>query len=69
MERLILGRDVDRLCARPRGWATHQARAGKIPHLRLPDGQIRFCPLAIENWLSSLAVASVHHRMGVPGDN
>lgn len=65
---LIRGRDVDRRCSRPRGWANRQARAGRIPHILLPDGQIRFDPALIESWLAKLATLSMR-RLEVANAN
>jgi hypothetical protein len=33
---------VDKLFLCPRGWAEEMANEGRLPYLRLPDGQIRF---------------------------
>lgn len=35
-------REVDRLLRYPRGRSLKLARAGKLPHIKLPDGEIRF---------------------------
>jgi len=41
-QELLLPREVDRLLSYPRGRAARLARAGKLPAIFLPDGEIRF---------------------------
>ena len=41
-EPLLLAEDVDRLLNLPPGRAHRLARTGRLPHLVLPDGSIRF---------------------------
>jgi hypothetical protein len=39
---LLMPREVDRILRYPRGRALRLAKAGKLPHILLPDGEIRF---------------------------
>lgn len=39
---LIHGHDIDRLLNWPSGRAERLARRNKLPHYKLPDGEIRF---------------------------
>jgi predicted site-specific integrase-resolvase len=45
---LLKPTDVDRLLCYPFGKAVKLARQGKLPHIVLPDGQIRFDQQEIE---------------------
>lgn len=40
--KLLYGADVDRRLSWPVGRAERMARRGKLPHVLLPDGAIRF---------------------------
>lgn len=40
--KLLTPKDVDAILRYPSGRATRLARAGKLPHIMLPDGEIRF---------------------------
>jgi len=42
MKTLLVPREVDRLLRYPRGRAARLAKAGQIPFIELPDGEIRF---------------------------
>jgi hypothetical protein len=53
MRTLLTPRDVDRLFRYPSGRAARLARAGRIPFIRLPDGEIRFDQAEIERLISS----------------
>ena len=44
------------------------ARSGKLPHLLLPDGQIRFDQGDIENWLKTITLSTAR-RVEVPSAN
>lgn len=46
---LMTGRDVDKRLLWPLGRAEKMARNGKIPHILLPDGGIRFDRNEIES--------------------
>ena len=45
---LLLPDEVDRLLRYPPGRSERLARRGKLPHIQLPDGAIRFEPEAID---------------------
>lgn len=53
MKSLLTPREVDRTLRYPRGRAKRLAEIGKLPHIRLPDGEIRFD----ENDISRLLVS------------
>ncbi|MDX1963225.1 MAG: hypothetical protein SFX18_08735 [Pirellulales bacterium] len=42
MPRLLLTADIDRRLGWPLGKAERLAKRGKLPHVILPDGEIRF---------------------------
>lgn len=48
MESLLCGNEVDRRLKWPVGRADRLARRGRLPHIRLPDGSLRFEWPAIE---------------------
>jgi predicted site-specific integrase-resolvase len=54
---LLKPREVDLLLRLPFGRAAKFAREGKLPHVVLPDGEIRFEEAEIEALLK-------HHRQG-----
>lgn len=45
---LLTPREVDRMLRYPRGRSLRLARAGKLPHVQLPDGEIRFSEEQLE---------------------
>ena len=51
MATLLTPADVDRILCYPRGRSKRLAKRGKIPHVRLPDGEIRFDADVIDRWL------------------
>ena len=51
VSKLLMPSQLDEWLRYPHGRAARLARAGKIPHIKLPDGQIRFDAAAIETWL------------------
>jgi len=53
MQELLTGREVDRLLRYPRGRSARLARRGDIPHVELPDGEIRFDPSVLRDWLNT----------------
>ena len=55
---LLTSRDLDRHLRYPRGRSVRLARRGLIPHIELPDGEIRFDPPIIERWLAEEAAGS-----------
>jgi hypothetical protein len=42
MSSLLTARQVDRLLLYPRGRSARLAKAGKLTHVTLPDGELRF---------------------------
>jgi hypothetical protein len=42
MKSLLFPAQVDRILRYPRGRSARLAKAGRFPHIRLPDGEIRF---------------------------
>lgn len=42
MQRLVLPRELDLILRYPKGRCLKLAKAGKLPHIKLPDGEIRF---------------------------
>jgi predicted site-specific integrase-resolvase len=52
MRTLLTPRDVDGLFRYPAGRAARLAKAGRIPCIRLPDGEIRFDASEIEKMLA-----------------
>ncbi len=55
METLLCGNEVDRRLKWPVGRADRLARRGRLPHIRLPDGSLRFEWLAIEHLIVRVA--------------
>jgi hypothetical protein len=55
---LLMPREVDRKLRYPRGRALRLARSGRIPFIRLPDGEIRFDETEIEKLLKSEAATN-----------
>ena len=53
MRAILTPRDVDRIFKYPSGRAARLARAGLIPCIRLPDGEIRFDSEVIERLVST----------------
>jgi len=53
MPTLLTGYEVDRMLRYPSGRAVRLARAGKLPHIALPDGEIRFDKAEIEKLLTN----------------
>jgi hypothetical protein len=52
MQTLLLPAQVDRIFKWPRGRAARFAKANKIAHVELPDGEIRFVEAEIERLLN-----------------
>jgi excisionase family DNA binding protein len=65
MKRLLTADEVDELLNLRRGRAARWAKAGKIPFIRLPDGDIRFSSDAIAEALAAWLVDTVATQ-GVP---
>jgi hypothetical protein len=55
-------REVDRLFRYPRGRSLRLAKAGHLPYIRLPDGEIRFDEAEIERLLSKAVAAGAERR-------
>jgi len=55
---LLMPRELDRILRYPRGRSLRLAKLGKIPCVRLPDGEVRFRPADLEFLLSSTAKGS-----------
>ena len=51
MPTLLVPRELDRLLRYPRGRSLRLAKAGKLPHIVLPDGEVRFDEEQIERLL------------------
>lgn len=62
---LLCGEEVDQRLNWPAGKAQKLARRGKLPHVVLPDGAIRFIWEQVEGLLSYRAVDSSADRRGV----
>lgn len=63
MSALLYGDDVDRRLNWPLGKAERLARHGKLPHVLLPDGSIRF------RWKALRALVISRPVMGEGGDD
>jgi predicted site-specific integrase-resolvase len=55
---LLMPREVDRMLRYPRGRALRLARAGLIPVIRLPDGELRFDEGDIAKLLTSQQIVT-----------
>ena len=63
MKSLLQPSELDRHFRWPRGRSLRLAKAGRIPHVKLPPKEeIRFDPDAIDNWLVTLATASMQRQ-------
>ncbi len=51
---LLMPRELDRLFRWPRGRAQRLARRGKLVHVTLPDGAIRFDSAEVEKLLKTI---------------
>lgn len=59
---LLTPKDVDAILRYPNGRAARLARADKLPHIVLPDGEIRFDRHQIEKLLSPEAAGEAVHN-------
>lgn len=57
-KRLITPRELDRQLSYPQGRSVRLARTGQIPHVLLPDGEIRFSAIEIATWLQGRSKAA-----------
>ena len=55
MKRLLTPREVDQSLRYPRGRSIRLAKAGLLPAIFLPDGEIRFDQEAIEKALANMS--------------
>lgn len=55
MQTLLTPREVDQLLRYPHGRSTKLAKAGSLPAVFLPDGEIRFQSGVIEKWIAKLS--------------
>lgn len=55
---LLIPRQVDQLLRYPRGRSMKLAKAGKLPHVTLPDGEVRFLEAEIEQLILKCATAA-----------
>lgn len=62
MRSLLTPREVDRLFRYPRGRSLRLANGGRLPYIRLPDGEIRFDEAEIERLLNSPLVNTAARR-------
>jgi len=53
MQTLLTAKDIDDLFRYPSGRTARLARAGRIPFITLPDGEIRFDQTEIEKLLTA----------------
>ena len=51
MDALLRPQQVDYWLGYPRGRAKRMASAGLIPHILMPDGELRFDRAVIQQWL------------------
>lgn len=51
---LLRGYEIDQMLRWPSGRADRLARKGKLPHVKLPDGEIRFEKEKIESMIESV---------------
>jgi hypothetical protein len=54
MSTLLMPREVDRHLRYPRGRSLRLAKSGKLPHVVLPDGEVRFLQHEIDELLKLL---------------
>jgi hypothetical protein len=62
---LLVPQEVDRIFRTRPGWAEKQAIAGNLPHITLPDGQVRFVRSQIDRLIRPALVGA----RGEPGEN
>lgn len=59
VEQLLTSRDVDRLLRYSSGKAVRLAKAGRLPHIVLPDGAIRFREMDLRSILDGQIAGGV----------
>ena len=62
MKHLLTPREVEQSLRYPRGRSVRLAKAGLLPAIFLPDGEIRFDPEAIEKALTKQGQTQGVHR-------
>ena len=65
MIHLLQSADVDRRLAWPIGRAERLARRGRLPHVRLPDGSIRFRWREIARMIEYVGTTTAEDRQEV----
>jgi hypothetical protein len=65
MQTLLTSCEVDRLLRYPRGRSLRLARTGRLPAIRLPDGELRFRVGDIEALLVTGRAAGSRDAQGV----
>ena len=65
MTTLLTPREVDRVLKYPRGRSLKLAKAGKLPHTTLPDGEVRFDAEALSSFLQQSS-STAQERAEVP---
>lgn len=66
-ERLLKPGEVDLLMRYPRGRSARLAQQGRLPHILLPDGEIRFSHSEIQNVLRQARQPAPHKESRRPG--
>lgn len=54
MEKLLKVEEVSDLLGIPKGSVYNLVHEGRIPHIKLGDGRLRFKPSSLEKWLDSM---------------
>jgi hypothetical protein len=68
MDSLLCGNEVDRLLKWPLGRADRLARRGRLPHVRLPDGSLRFEWTSIERLIVRVGGSATTDECEVRGE-
>ena len=54
MEKLLKIDEVSELLGVPKGSIYNLVHEGRIPHVKLGDGRLRFKPSSLEKWVNSM---------------
>ena len=54
MEKLLKAEDVSKLLGIPKGSVYNLVHEGRIPHIKLGNGRLRFKPSSLEKWLNQM---------------
>ena len=65
MDKLLTPYETDKLLRYPRGRAVRLARAGKLPAVLLPDGEVRFRAGDLQRIISEAGLAKPDAGQGV----